>query len=75
MNDEKRTAETTDMWRVDVSGYPLSVRGEPAREHLERVNRNLAVMKLALHKIAKLAERPGGVGEIARDALRVCADG
>ncbi len=61
---------SADMWRVDVAGYPVSVKGQDAREHLEEVNRSLSQMKMALHQIAAIATKPGGVGQIARDALR-----
>jgi hypothetical protein len=70
--DAFTAAYKADMWRVDVAGYPISVRGQVAREHLEQVNRQLSVMKLALHKISAQAGQPGGVGQIARDALRAC---
>ena len=70
MPDEFLDAYKADMWRVDVEGYPVSVKGQVARAHLEQVNRRLAMMKLALHQIAQLAQKPGGVGQVARDALR-----
>jgi hypothetical protein len=70
--DDFRDAYRADMWRIDVAGMPISVRGQPAYEHLQQVNRSLAQMKLALHQIAQIAARPGGVGQIARDVLRVC---
>jgi hypothetical protein len=81
MSDDSNTTEDAftaayqaDMWRVDVAGYPIMVRGQVARTHLEQVNRNLAVMKLALHKISAIARRQGEVGEVARDAIRACRD-
>lgn len=70
--DAFTAAYRADMWRVDVAGYPVSVKGQVAYEHLQQVNRSLAQMKLALHQIAKIANKPGGVGQIARDVLRVC---
>jgi hypothetical protein len=63
-----KSKTATDMWRVDVSGYPCSVRGSAAADHLGSVNRRLAKMRLALHRI-----RDGGAPEefeaIAREAL------
>jgi hypothetical protein len=70
--DAFTAAYRADMWRVDVAGVPVSVRGQVAYEHLQQVNRSLAQMKSALHQIAKMADKPGGVGQIARDILRVC---
>lgn len=37
--------------RADVAGVPVMVRGHDACEHLVNVNRALAIMRLALHKI------------------------
>jgi hypothetical protein len=47
-----------DMWRVDVAGYPISVRGQYARDHLEKINRQNAKMKMALHRILKMSQDP-----------------
>lgn len=57
-------------WRVDVRGYAVIVRSEQAMRHLEEVNRELAKMKLALHKIAACQSyAPGDVVDIARKAI------
>jgi hypothetical protein len=55
-----------DMWRVDVAGVPLMVRGEAARDHLEKINREMDRMKLSLHK---LRWRDDQAGDIARKGL------
>lgn len=47
----ERIGPVSDMWRVDVAGVPVNVRGKNAYLHLQNVNRQLAKMKLALHKI------------------------
>lgn len=44
-------ATNNDMWRVDVAGYPVSVKGQAARAHLEQINHQFARMKMALHRI------------------------
>jgi hypothetical protein len=49
--DAFTAAYEADMWRVDVAGYPVFVKGQVARAHLEKVNQQLARMRLALHKI------------------------
>lgn len=59
-----------DMWRVDVAGVPVSVRGEQAKIHLEQVNGQLAKMKMALHRISKMHPSSPGAGNVAREALR-----
>lgn len=61
-------SDTGDMWRVDVAGYPVSVRGLPAKDHLERVNNQLARMKMALYRIAKICDVTA-LSEIAREEL------
>ncbi len=71
MSDPFIAAYKADMWRVDVAGVPIMVRGQVAVAHLEKVNRSLTQAKMALHQIAALARKSGGVGQIARDALRV----
>jgi hypothetical protein len=38
-------------WRVDVKGYPVTVLGKHARDHLQQANLELARMKMALHRI------------------------
>jgi len=68
-NTAVRPAPLNDMWRVDVSGYPCSVRGEHAKDHLEAVNRQMARMKMALHRISKMHPSGPGAGTIAREAL------
>ncbi len=40
-----------DLWRADVSGVACFVRGEETMHHLERVNLQVAKMKMALHRI------------------------
>lgn len=56
--------------RVDVKGYPVHVRGDEARRHLEQFDREFAKMKLALHKIAQCESyAPGDVVDIARKAI------
>lgn len=42
-----------DMWRVDIAGHAITVRGEHAKEVLEKFRHQHAKMKLALHKIIK----------------------
>jgi hypothetical protein len=54
------------LWRVDVAGVAVHVHGEEAYRHLERVNQQLARMKLALHKL-KWVE--GSVGKVAKMGL------
>lgn len=55
------------------------VVGEPARAYLERVNHDMALMKLALHRIARV--EPTGIASsqdasrIAREALEECGRG
>jgi hypothetical protein len=61
-----RPAPADDMWRVDVAGIPISVRGEAAKDHLEAVVRQMARMKLALNK---LKWEDGKVGETAKAGL------
>lgn len=61
----------SDMWRVDVAGIPVMVKGEHAYRHLEDVNRKLAKMTLALHKIASCASyHHGDCPDIAQMAIR-----
>ena len=62
-----KMAEPNDMLRVDVCGYPVSVRGDAARLHLEQITGKTARMKLALYRIADMD--PGIAGDIAREAL------
>jgi len=62
-----KMAKPNDMLRVDVCGYPVSVRGDAARLHLEQITGKMARMKLALHRIADMD--PGIAGDIARVAL------
>lgn len=57
-----------DIWRVDVAGIPVDVRGEHARDHLQEINQKMARMKLALHK---LKSNEGQVGEIAKRGLGI----
>ena len=56
------------MFRVDVEGIAIRVQNEGDRLHLERVNRKLARMKLALHRIA------GGAPEAVSAALEGLKD-
>jgi hypothetical protein len=66
-SQEARTVKPeSDMWRVDVAGYPISVRGQHAHDHLEQINRENARMKLALHKLKWI---DGEVGKVARMGL------
>ena len=46
-------SETTDPmeWRVDMKGYPVTVLGKYARDHMEQMNREYGRMKMALHRI------------------------
>ena len=68
------TSETTlegwkerNLRRVDVEGVSVVVLRDHAREHLESVNRKLAIMKMALHRIKRLGE--AGTAQLAEDAL------
>lgn len=59
-----------DIWRVDVEGYACHVKGEHAKDHLEQVNRKLAKMKMALHRISRIHPSVGlGAEKIAREAI------
>lgn len=40
-----------DMWRVDIEGQSVFVRGESACHHLEQIASRLARMRMALHRI------------------------
>jgi hypothetical protein len=65
-------SETTNLWRVDVAGYPIDVRGEDERDYLQQVNSQLARMKMALHRIAKMdpSVPVEHFGDVAREALK-----
>jgi hypothetical protein len=58
-----------DLLRVDVAGVAVMVRGDVAREHLENVNRDIAKMKMALHRISKMHPAGPGAGNVARETL------
>lgn len=62
----KSPEETTDELRFDP---PLPL---PLDETAGRLFDLLCALHAALSQIAKAAPGPGGVGQIARDALRVC---
>lgn len=49
-----------NIWRVDIMGYPCFVKGEHAKDHLEQVARELARMKMALHRILKMDPKEWG---------------
>ena len=68
MSDKPEPAPKDDMWRADVAGFAVSVRGETAKAHLENVSRKLARMKAALRRIAKFSDEVAAVSE-ARRAL------
>jgi hypothetical protein len=55
-----------DMWRVDIAGVSVLVRGEAAKDHLEKINRERIRMKLSLNKIRW---RDDQAGDIARKGL------
>lgn len=40
------TGPVNDMWRVDVCGVPVTVRGRLAKDHLEQVNHQIAELRL-----------------------------
>lgn len=42
---------TSGEWRVDVKGYPVTVIGSYARDHLQEANREMGKMRMALHRI------------------------
>ncbi len=46
--DAFTAAYRADMWRVDVAGYPVCVKGQVAREHLEQVKRIASASASAL---------------------------
>jgi hypothetical protein len=52
--------------RVDVAGMAIFVCSDLERRHLERVGRQMARMKLALHKLKWV---DGSVGEAAKVGL------
>lgn len=69
-------SEIPDMWRVDIAGYPVTVRGSLAKSRLEEVNHQMSRMKLALHRIARSGREKGTSGdghsyciEVAKEAL------
>lgn len=59
--------ERPTIWRVDIAGRTVFVRGEDAYRHLLSVNSQMANMKMALHRIAK--HHPE-VRDAALEALR-----
>ena len=64
-----------DMWRVDVAGIPVSVKGRASYEFLQSVNTERARMKMALHRILHMDPQDWGdlgidkAQEIARAGL------
>lgn len=62
------TKGPVQLWRVDIGGVPVSVYGEEAYRYLQTVNHDLAIMKIALHRIAKMTHGDISHG-IARGAL------
>lgn len=53
VSNTTRRGPVDDMWRVDVAGCPVLVKGEPSKDFLTHVNRRMARMKMALHKIGQ----------------------
>ena len=54
-----------NIWRVDVGGVPISVRGEAARQHLDEFNRDHAKLKLILTRYRRALEIiAGGDGDL-----------
>lgn len=62
------TNAPVQLWRVDVSGVSISVRGEVAYRHLQEVNRRMARMELALHHLCKM-HPDADTMNVARDGL------
>jgi hypothetical protein len=69
------TGPPNDLWRVDVAGIPVMVKGKPSYEFLQSINTERARMKLALHRILKMDPEEWGkqgiytAQKIARDGL------
>lgn len=61
--------ERPTIWRVDIAGRTVFVRGEDAYRHLLSVNSQMANMKMALHRIAK-QHTHAHLQSIALEALR-----
>lgn len=61
--------EKPDLWRVDVGGVPILVKGKPAYEYLQHINSRMAKMKLALHKI-----KGGHSADPQLDAIKALQD-
>lgn len=62
------TKAPVQLWRVDVSGVSVSVRGEDACRHLQEVNHRMARMKMALHRLCKM-HPDADTMNVARDGL------
>ena len=60
--------------RVDVKGYPVTVLGEYASEHLQQMNREYGRMKLALYRILHMNADIWGAQGVCR-AQTLAAEG
>lgn len=61
----------SDMLRVDVAGRPITVLGDQAVKLIQDQNHTIAIMKLALHRIAQ-SSVDTTLRDIARNALEEC---
>ena len=68
-------------WRVDVKGYPVTVIGKYAHDHVSQAVLEMARMKMALHRILHMDPKEWGAQGIyhaqnlAREGLQVDAYG
>lgn len=65
-----RRGPVDDLWRVDVRGFALKVKGGEAARHLEQTLHQMARMQMALHKISQRHPNEGTTGDSAREALK-----
>lgn len=63
------SAPPDDLYRVDVSGYSVFVKGEAAKNYLEQINHCMAIMKMALHQVSRRHPGEDTTGWLARVGL------